>query len=145
MKLRMEHKTFQAIADELGVTRQAAWQMVQKGLQETLETMKVDADRLRQETLEQIESLLEVYGPKAASGDHRAANLVLRGLSDRAKLYGLVRIPQEPPAPKLMDTDELIHEAKMLGLLPADYKRAVYDSNGAAPTGPPMPTTGGRF
>jgi hypothetical protein len=114
--------------------------------QKSLET----ADRLRALTLEQLDSIISTHLPKGVEGDIRSGNLALRAMDSRARLFGLIKSPHEQPAPKPMSQEDLIHEARMMGLLPPDYQRDSFtptnghSSNGYAPTTGPT-VHEGRF
>jgi hypothetical protein len=145
MKLRAGGATYATIATKLGVTEMAAWKMIQKGMDILNSRMIVDGERLRRETLTNLEGLLQVYLPKALQGDNKAAHICLRALGDRARLYSLIRSPYDQPQPKEMSEAELREEGYRLGLLPRPDSFTA-SSNGATSTNGAGPTIhGGRF
>jgi hypothetical protein len=144
MKLRAGGATYATIATKLGVTEMAAWKMIQKGMDILNSRMIVDGERLRRETLTNLEGLLQVYLPKALQGDNKAAHICLRALGDRARLYSLIRSAYDQPQPPKMTEEELRWEGYRLGLCPKPDSLPAPSSNGVHTTSGPT-IHGGRF
>ncbi|MFD7410141.1 hypothetical protein [Kitasatospora purpeofusca] len=110
VELRRTGMTYQAIGAALGVDRKTAWTYVQKALAERARETAPDRDALLGEQLVVLETILDGLLPKAAAGDARAAEVVIRAMDRHARLFGLdapVRIKTEP-------TDERIARIRAL-------------------------------
>jgi hypothetical protein len=86
LALRKAGLTYQAIADAIGVTKNAAWKLVGVALKETIQE---PADELRTLELERLDALSEVLWPMAMAGDLHAHDRYIRLMERRAKLLGL--------------------------------------------------------
>jgi hypothetical protein len=142
MKMRMEGATFAAIGQALGISEVAAWRHVQKGLARLNDRMAIDADKLRRETVEQIEALLAAHMPLALGGDTKSANVCSRLLDQRARLYCLIGSTKEAAAAnpyENLSREALIGEARRLGLYhddpftASDHYQARPSANGHSP------------
>ncbi|MNU44084.1 hypothetical protein D3C71_328900 [compost metagenome] len=89
LDLRKRGKNFEEIGDALGITKSAAWQLVDGALKDYSEAVKESTDELRQITLLQLDQMLSAWLPVAKGGDDKAAGVVLKTLGERAKLMGL--------------------------------------------------------
>ena len=87
--LRLTGCTYQAIADQVGVSRQACHGLVKRELVRlTLETEK-DASELRALELERLDSLTQACWEKALGGDLGAVDRLLKISERRARFLGL--------------------------------------------------------
>ena len=77
--------TYQRIADEMGVTKAAAYNRCQRALA-AIPSEAVDEYRAIQR--EQLDNLMATYLPQALAGDHKSAEMVIKLLDRRAKLEG---------------------------------------------------------
>lgn len=110
VEMRRRGMTYQQIGDALGVNRKTAWTYVQTALRERARETAPDRDALIGEQITVLETILEGLLPKAAAGDARAAEVVIRAMDRHARLWGLdapVRIKTEP-------TDERIARIRAL-------------------------------
>lgn len=110
VEYRRTGMTYQEIGDRLGVNRKTAWTYVQNALRERARETAPDRDALIGEQLAMLETVLDGMLPKAAAGDPRAAEVVIRAMDRHARLFGLdapVRIKTEP-------TDERIARIRAL-------------------------------
>ncbi|PPE69491.1 hypothetical protein C1702_11145 [Caldimonas thermodepolymerans] len=89
LELRKQGKNFEEIAAALGITKSAAWQLVDGALRDYNNAVKESVDELRQVTLLQLDDMLANWLPIARAGDDKAAGIVLKTLGERAKLMGL--------------------------------------------------------
>lgn len=89
LKLRKDGYTMQAIADSLGVAVGTVASDIKESLQ-ALHTITLDhAEVLREQELQRIDALIQVFTPKALAGDAHAADRLLRFSQERSKLLGL--------------------------------------------------------
>jgi hypothetical protein len=86
MQYRIMGYTFEQIGDQLGVTRQAAHQMVLEGLAATLQE---PSDELRTLEVSRLDQMLVKVYEDAVKGDIRAIDSVLKIQERRAKLLGI--------------------------------------------------------
>jgi hypothetical protein len=142
MKLRKNGATFAVIGEKLGVSERRAWTMVQEGLARLNDRMAIDADKLRRETVEQIDQLLNAHMPVAIQGDTKSANVCSRLLDQRARLYCLIGSTKEAVAAnpyENLSRDALIEEARRLGIYyddprtASDHYQAGPSANGNSP------------
>jgi hypothetical protein len=127
MKLRKNGATFAVIGEKLGVSERRAWTMVQEGLARLNEKMAIDADKLRRETVEQIDQLLNAHMPLGIQGDTKSANVCSRLLDQRARLYCLIGSTKEAVATnpyENLSREALIEEARRLGIYHDDPRTA---------------------
>lgn len=110
VELRRTGMSYRAIAKALDVDPKTAWRYVQNALAERTRETAADRDALIGEQITVLETILEGLLPKAAAGDARAAEVVIRAMDRHARLWGLdapVRIKTEP-------TDERIARIRAL-------------------------------
>jgi hypothetical protein len=110
VELRREGKTYAAIGQELGVDTKTAWTYVRTALAERARETAPDRDALIGEQLALLDTVLEGQLPKAAAGDSRAAEVVLRALDSHARLFGL----NAPIRVKTEITDERLARVRAL-------------------------------
>jgi DNA-binding Lrp family transcriptional regulator len=110
VEMRRQGRTYQQIADALGVSRRTAWRRVQAALAERARETVGDRDALIGEQLAYIESVLDGHLPKAVRGDARSAEVVLRALERHARLLGL----DAPVRHDVQVTDEMTARIKAL-------------------------------
>lgn len=89
LDLRKQGLGFEEIGKALGISKPAAWQLVDGALKDYGEAVKESADELRQVTLMQLDGLLYEWLPIAKQGDDKAAGVVLKTIAERSKLMGL--------------------------------------------------------
>ncbi|ABD94196.1 unknown [Streptomyces phage mu1/6] len=110
VEMRRTGMTYQQIGDALGVNRKTAWTYVQRALAERARQTAPDRDALLGEQIVVIETVLDGLLPKAAAGDARAAEIVLRAMDRHARLFGL----DAPVRIKAELTDERIARVQQL-------------------------------
>jgi hypothetical protein len=123
MKMRANGATYATIGAKLEVSERRAWKMVQEGLQRLNDQMALDAEKLRRESVEMIDQILQGHLPRAVDGDSKSAQVCLRALDQKARLYSLVKVQaaQEGPTPVAkMSEEELRAEARRLGVHPPE-------------------------
>lgn len=84
--LRKAGYQYEAIGAKLGISKQAAHQLIQRTLRATLREPAAD---LRTLEVERLDDLLRALYPQARKGNHGAIDRVLRIMERRAKLLGL--------------------------------------------------------
>lgn len=112
LELKAEGMSYQQIGDELKISRSAAFELVQKGLRDTVGAAATEVRRLEELRLERLH---QVIWPKALAGHGESIDRVLRVMDRRAKLLGL-------DAPAELDIRELraVVFARIQELLPPD-------------------------
>ncbi|OFP16012.1 hypothetical protein HMPREF2998_00570 [Corynebacterium sp. HMSC065A05] len=88
LKLREGGATYQAIADNLGISLARAYQDVKDGL---ADITREPAEHLLTLELERIDRLWTPLFVKAVKGDMKATDRLIRLMDQRAKLLGLYR------------------------------------------------------
>ena len=89
LDLRLAGYSFEAIGQQLGISKQAAYKHVSTAL-ETLHTQTDNsAEQLRALELERLDALLKGCWTAASAGDPESTRVVLKVLERRAKLLGL--------------------------------------------------------
>jgi len=89
LDLRIEGKTFEVIAKTLGISRQGAWDLVDRELKRLAEDTKDQAEELRALDLERVDFALRGLVGKVRRGVPPAAQAYLKALERRAHLLGL--------------------------------------------------------
>jgi len=89
LALRLEGKTYQQIARELGMSEAGAYKAVLRALTRLNEKIAEQADEVRRLELERLDRLLLGLWPQAARGNQGAVDRVLRIMERRARLLGL--------------------------------------------------------
>jgi transcriptional regulator with XRE-family HTH domain len=107
---RQEGLTYAAIGERLGVDRKTAWTYVRGAMAARARETAPDRDALIGEQLVYLDTVLEGQLPKAAAGDSRAAEVVLRALDSHARLFGL----NAPIRVKTEITDERVARIRAL-------------------------------
>lgn len=87
LALRLQGLTFSTIAEKLGVSVAAAQRMVQRGLRDAAPARAVQ--ELRAEQAAQLDELIAALWPRMQAGSARHAEVILRALERKAKLFGL--------------------------------------------------------
>lgn len=96
MKLRMEGKTFDAIAQEAGYnSKQAAYDAVKRSLREII---REPAEELIRLDLERLDVLWQIQYVTAQAGDVQAMAACMKIMERRAKLLGLDAKPDNSGA-----------------------------------------------
>ena len=89
LDLRLAGYSFEAIGQQLGISKQAAYKHVSTAL-ETLHTQTDNsAEQLRALELERLDALLKGCWTAASAGDPESTRVALKVLERRAKLLGL--------------------------------------------------------
>jgi hypothetical protein len=120
VQLRAEGATYKQIASEVGISYQRAHQLVGQAMAEVRADTVADAAALRDRELAKLDALEAGIWTKAAAGDLRAIETVLKLMSRRAKLLGLdapkaVKVEAGNSVAHLSDA-ELLAEAARLGI-----------------------------
>lgn len=89
VQLRRQGLSYQDIGARLGVDKKTAWTYVQRAMAERARETATDRDALIGEQVEIIDTIIEGLLPKAAAGDARAAEVLLKALERHARLFGL--------------------------------------------------------
>lgn len=101
MTLRMEGRTFDAIAKELGYAgKQGAYDAVRRSLREVI---REPAEELIRLDLERLDVLWGIQYLNAQSGDVQAMAACMKIMERRAKILGLDAVPKAPEADSLLD------------------------------------------
>ncbi|MEO1082405.1 MAG: hypothetical protein AAFY29_22815 [Pseudomonadota bacterium] len=89
VRLRKRGKTYQFIADELGITKQSAHAAVQKAMKEIRTRRMEDTETLLTLELERLDMLLDALWDKAMNGQHMPIDRILKIMERRARLLGI--------------------------------------------------------
>jgi predicted transcriptional regulator len=89
IELRRKGLAFVDIGHELGVTKQAAHQMVKQALQECRKDRIDETGLMIEESVQRLDALIEKYWDKATDGDIEAAKFIQSIEKDRRTIYGL--------------------------------------------------------
>jgi transposase len=118
LKLRKQGKTYQEIANEVGISKTMAYKIVFKYLERLQREGVMEVDALRAQSANRLHSLLEAVWERALSGDLAAVEQAAK-LQDRLdKLYG-VHAPVKSEVVSRVENlspDELKAEAAKLGI-----------------------------
>lgn len=98
LQLRRAHFSYADIGRALGISRQAAHQLVKKYYDESIEEAKEEAEALRQYEIECLDDLLREAWVHIRAKDAKSINTARQLVMDRAKLRGLVTDKQEVDA-----------------------------------------------
>ena len=110
LRLRLQGKSYQQIADELGyATPSGAHQAVKKALARTVQE---PADELRKVESDRMDAMLSYMWPRVEKGDPRAVEVAMKLAERRAKLLGL-------DAPEQIETKQDI-TVSIVGVNPED-------------------------
>src|SRR5262245_6416294 len=118
VRLRVEGRTLQAIADEIGLSRSAVHESLTNELKKLADRSQEAAAAYRELTLARLEALFAAVWPKVQDGHVPSVNAAVSILDRQAKLLGLdAPARQETTLTVEHMTDaELIAEARKLGL-----------------------------
>lgn len=89
VELRRQGLSYQDIGERLGVDKKTAWTYVQRAMAERARATAKDRDALIGEQVAIIDTIIEGLLPKAAAGDARSAEVLLKALDRHARLFGL--------------------------------------------------------
>lgn len=89
LELRQKGLSYERIGAQLGVTKEAAWQLVDRAMRDLRESVKETAAEVRELELARLDELTFAWLPAAKCGDDKAAGVVLKTMERRAKLLGL--------------------------------------------------------
>ncbi|KWF99077.1 hypothetical protein [Burkholderia cepacia] len=98
MQLRKLGYSFEEIGGVLGISRQAAHQLVKKYLADAVAQATEEAEELRQLQLARLDHLFCKALPQAEAGDTKALNACRQIVMDQAKLQGIVTDKSEVEA-----------------------------------------------
>lgn len=118
IQLRRDGLSFTEIGSRLGISRQMANRIVRRELQNLQALSLQEADLLRTLEADRLDLLLKSFMPKAREGDHKAADVVLKVIDRRAKLFGLdapTRTENQVSFDRMSD-QELLQEADRMGI-----------------------------
>lgn len=87
MELRLAGKTYEQIGAAMGITRQAAHELVMKSLEDTLKTTAEDAEQVRAIEVQRLDAVLAELWPNR--GDPQVAGAIFKAMERRSKLLGL--------------------------------------------------------
>ncbi len=120
LQLRRQGKTYTQIAQQLGISRTRAHQLVWKEMRRLSEQKDHDVQAMREEAEARLRRLMEAAWEKALGGDLPAIEAVAR-LQDRLnKLHGLEAPAKQEVTSKIekLSPEELRAEARQLGIYP---------------------------
>ena len=89
LELRKAGATYEQIGKQLGITKQAAYKHVKKALDAMNDTIREQADDVRNIEVERLDKLWFVMYKQALSGNQGAVDRCLKIMDRRAKLLGL--------------------------------------------------------
>src|SRR5262245_34850770 len=118
VRLRVEGRTLQAIADEIGLSRSAVHESLTNELKKLADRSQEEAAVYRELTLARLEALFAALWPQAQAGHVPSVNAAVSILDRQAKLLGLdapSRHETKLTVERMTDA-ELIAEAERLGL-----------------------------
>jgi hypothetical protein len=120
--LRTEGRTYKQIGQELGVSLPRAHQLVDEAMATTRAETAANVEELRSREMVKLDALEDAIWARAAGGDLKAQEGVLRLMTRRAKLLGL-DAPMKTEAKVTttndlagMSDEQLLLEAERLGL-----------------------------
>jgi DNA-binding CsgD family transcriptional regulator len=87
--LRRKGKSYNEIADIMGLNKSSIHKTVSKALKELKDDLEADATLLRAQELDRLDSLQSACWPDAMEGNTTAGAQILRVMERRAKLLGL--------------------------------------------------------
>ena len=128
-ELRRNGATFRDIGEDLNISTQAAFGLVQRELQKLVKLVDEGAETLLRMELERLDALNLAVWAKAISGDLPAIDRALRIMERRARLLGL-----DAPA-KVAPTDPTGKREYQGGGLSALLADAVAENKRFAPEG----------
>ena len=89
LRLRRYGLGYAQIAEKLGCAQSTAYSYVVDALTETCNTMREDAEVIREMELERLDAMFMSQYSKALKGDDRAVNACLKIMERRTKFLGL--------------------------------------------------------
>jgi DNA-binding CsgD family transcriptional regulator len=89
LQLRASGISYREIAVALDISLGAAHRVVQRGLERLVALSREEAEQLRRLELERLDGLVRGHYQRAVDGDVASAGVVLRTISERARLLGL--------------------------------------------------------
>ena len=89
LELRKEGLAFSAIGDRLGISKEAAWKLVENALIDYRESVKETADVVRELELMRLDELTEAVRKLALTGEPAQVAVYLKTMERRSKLLGL--------------------------------------------------------
>lgn len=120
MRLRKDGLTYDEIGREMGVSVSRARQLVREEFQRLKQECNETAEEALILALDQLDDLYAQLRPKVDLGDLKAADICHKLIQSKAKLLGLEVTKLEIKDTSRMTEDELLAEARRLGIhLPA--------------------------
>lgn len=116
VRMRQAGASYEAIGKKLGVSRQAAWRMVDRALTRTERDTSELAERVRQIELLRLDRLLSSIWPAAMKGSYLAHDRVYKNMERRARYLGLDAIDESANEAQWQEI------AARLGLDPVEVK-----------------------
>jgi hypothetical protein len=147
LKGRIEGKSYQALASQLGISKARAYQHVKAGLARLRAKCDEQAEELMKLELMRLDQLQAACWPTALTGDPKAVTAALRVMDMRAKLQGLYPRPGPEAggygALDALSEAELVREAQFHGVpvpdhLALKYTRTEVTASAPAVTGLPF-------
>jgi hypothetical protein len=89
LEMKRDGATYDAIGKKLGITRQAAWKLIQNRFADIRKQTEESAEDVRDQQLMRLDGFLFALRGKVKRGDPRAIDSALRIEDRRAKLLGL--------------------------------------------------------
>lgn len=86
---RKNHKTFEEIGAELGITRQSAYELWKKWFDATNAQMLENLDELRLQEMMHLEAVRKALLPDVLAGDEKSASVYIKASESIRKLFGL--------------------------------------------------------
>ncbi len=94
VKLRIQGLTFEAIAVELGVSREGARKALDRGMEALKEEAAQGAEELRSIQAARYEAIVATLWPRVMDGDLKAVDRVYRGMEGYRRLMGIDLEPE---------------------------------------------------
>lgn len=88
VELKKVGLSYQQIADQLGISKGAAWNLVDDALKELADRREGKTAEMRELINERLEGMMFRFWQKASNGDVAAAKVILDILAKQSRLYG---------------------------------------------------------
>lgn len=135
LTLRREGKTYRVIAQTMGISEAYAHQLVVGEYRRLVEEGNETAQEALKQALDKLDELMAVSMPKASSGDLKAIEATLKIIDRQSRLMGLTVTHKATAeeAVKRMSDEQLIEEARRLGIMPKEAKDGGEHQSGSDP------------
>lgn len=124
IQLRREGKTYDEIAQELGISTPRAFTIIKQEMEKLRTELAEDVTELRQIAADQLNGLMAVEYPKALKAEgavqEKAQKMVLSIIDRQARLFGWDAAQKSDVTLRTLETmtnQELLDHAKELGLV----------------------------